>query len=88
MMDNSTIQCDQCRGLAQFVYTCANDNTPHYACEHCKATLPNDIACYYLVSEASMELIRETFKNIVDVYLMLEETPGELLQGHHKEKLR
>jgi hypothetical protein len=84
MMDNSTIQCDQCQNLAQFVYTFASDNAPHYACEHCKETLPNDIACYYLVSSTSMELIRETFKNIVDVYLMLEETPREFLQVNIK----
>jgi hypothetical protein len=31
-----------------------------------------------------MELIRETFKNIVDVYLMLEETPREFLQVNIK----
>ena len=85
MMEPSTIHCDHCQELAQFVYTFANDTTPHYACGRCKEALPDDIEGYYLVSEMSMELIRETFKNIVEVYLMLEETPGEFWQGDIKE---
>ncbi len=80
MMDNSTILCEQCQDLAHVVYTYANDTTPHYVCEHCKVALPSGIECYYLVSEASMVLIRKTFKNIVDVYLQLEDMPRELLQ--------